>query len=65
MDYLTPSGIADEDPGDYYDRIAHGFTYEDDWQDESVMCRNGCGLSYSEVVGGKIRTCQAAVPDGS
>lgn len=51
--------IASEDPDDRADREAHGFTYDDDWQDPTVLCRNGCGLPYREVVAGKIRTCRA------
>jgi len=49
--------IASEDPDDRADREAHGFTFDDDWKDETLLCRNGCGLPYIEIVAGKIRTC--------
>lgn len=52
--------LASEDPDDRADREAHGFSYEDDWQDETLLCRNGCGLSYTEIVGGKIRDCRSS-----
>ena len=47
-----------EDYDDRADREAHGFTYEDTWT-AAVLCRNGCGLTYSEVVAGKVRYCSA------
>lgn len=52
--------IASEDQGDRADREAHGFTYDDDWTDGTLLCRNGCGLSYPKVVAGKIRQCRGA-----
>jgi hypothetical protein len=52
--------IAGEDPDDRAIREAHAFTYDDNWQDESLLCRNGCGLSYPAISGGKIRECSAA-----
>lgn len=51
--------IASEDPDDRAIRIAHGFTY-DDWSDRSTLCRNGCGETYDEIAGGKMRACSAA-----
>ncbi|MFI7073487.1 hypothetical protein [Micromonospora sediminicola] len=57
---LTPAeieGIAAEDPDDRQIRFAHGFYRDDDWQDSTLLCRNGCGLPYSEVVAGKVRRC--------
>lgn len=54
--------IASEDPDDREIRKAHGFTYDDDWRDETLLCRNGCGLPYSEVVAGKVRACSAEPP---
>jgi hypothetical protein len=50
--------LMSEDAGDRLDREAHGFTYEDDYTDPTVTCRNGCGLTYFDVVSGKIRKCQ-------
>ena len=52
--------LMSEDPGDRADRKAHGFGYDDDWQDDTLLCRNGCGLSYPEIVAGKIRGCRAS-----
>jgi hypothetical protein len=49
--------VISEDPDDRDDRLAHGFTYDDYYQDTSLMCRNGCGLSYYEIVAGKMREC--------
>lgn len=51
-------GLACEDPGDAADRRAHGFTYDDPF-DTGLLCRNGCGLTYREIVGGKMRICRA------
>ena len=51
--------LMGEDPDDRAIREAHGFTCEDDWQDESLLCRNGCGLSYPHISSGKIRVCRA------
>jgi hypothetical protein len=59
MNYDEIERLMSEDPDDRLDREAHGFTYEDDFQDRSLMCRNGCGLSYLEIVEGKIRQCNA------
>ncbi|MFJ1539213.1 hypothetical protein ACIODS_11790 [Micromonospora chalcea] len=49
--------LAAEDPDDRQVRLAHGFYRADDWQDGGRLCRNGCGLPYSEVVAGKVRRC--------
>jgi hypothetical protein len=57
VNYDEAERLGSEDYDDVLDREAHGFTYEDDWQDESLLCRNGCGLSYREIVAGKIRNC--------
>lgn len=51
--------IAAEDPDDREVRLAHGFSF-DDWGDPSLLCRNGCGLSYDDIASGKIRICRAA-----
>lgn len=50
--------LAAEDPGDREDREAHGIPYEADHRDPEEKCRNGCGLSYMDVVAGKIRVCR-------
>lgn len=63
MGFADIERIASEDPDDRSDREAHGFTYEDNWQDLSITCRNGCGLTYEEVVAGKIRTCRKVIND--
>jgi hypothetical protein len=55
---------GDEEPDDRLDRLAHGFTRDDDWQDDSVLCRNGCGLPYGEVVAGKVRKCRGSERGG-
>lgn len=47
-----------EDPDDRLDREAHGFSPEDDYLDGTLLCRNGCGLSYLYIVEGKVRLCQ-------
>lgn len=52
--------IVGEDPDDRAIREAHGFTFEDDWQDKSLLCRNGCGIAYPDIAGGKIRECRAS-----
>ena len=57
MHFAEIERIMGEDPDDRAIREAHGFTYEDDWQDESLLCRNGCGLSYPDISSGKIREC--------
>lgn len=53
--------LMGEDPDDRAIREAHGFSFGDDWQDESLLCRNGCGISYPEIVGGKIRECSGMI----
>lgn len=58
MDYDEIERLMSEDPDDRLIREAHGFTYEDNWQDESLMCRNGCGVSYYEIAIGKMRQCR-------
>lgn len=53
--------IACEDPDDRQIRLAHGFSFkDDDLEDPSLVCRNGCGLSYNDIIGCKIRICRAA-----
>lgn len=52
--------IISEDADDRAIRIAHGFTREDNWEDLSVLCRNGCGETYHEIAIAKIRACPAA-----
>ena len=52
--------LMGEDPEDRAVREAHGFTYDDDFEDRSLMCRNGCGASYFDIVTGKVRECSAA-----
>lgn len=59
VDFEEADRLMGEDPDDRAIREAHGFTYEDDWQDGSLMCRNGCGLSYPDISSGKIRQCSA------
>lgn len=54
--------VASEDYDDREARLAHGFSYEDDWTDRSLLCRNGCSESYYDIVGGKMTRCSAA-PD--
>lgn len=63
MDFAEIDRLMGEDPDDRAIREAHGFTYEDDWQDRSLLCRNGCGLSYPDISSGKIRECSAADTD--
>lgn len=53
--------LLSEDPDDRAIREAHGFSYEDGWQDPELLCRNGCGLPYGEVVAGKVRICNRQV----
>lgn len=60
VDFEEIDRLMGEDPDDRAIREAHGFTYEDDWQDESLLCRNGCGLSYPDISSRKIRECSAA-----
>jgi hypothetical protein len=59
MSFAEIDRLMGEDPDDRAIREAHGFTYEDDWQDRSLLCRNGCGLSYPDISSGKIRRCSA------
>jgi hypothetical protein len=61
LSFAEMERIASEDPDDRLDRIAHGFLYDDNYRDESLKCRNGCGLTYMEVVAGKIRECTADI----
>lgn len=49
--------LTGEDPDDRAIREAHGFSYEDDFEDRSLLCRNGCGATYFEIAVGKIREC--------
>jgi hypothetical protein len=63
--HLTWDEIDDilaEDPDDREIREAHGFTRDDDWQDLSLLCRNGCGETYYEIAVAKIRKCPAVPP---
>jgi hypothetical protein len=59
-DFEEIDRLMGEDPDDRAIREAHGFAYEDDWQDRSLLCRNGCGLSYPDISSGKMRECSAA-----
>jgi hypothetical protein len=52
--------LMGEDPDDREIREAHGFTYDDDFEDRSLLCRNGCGASYFDIAVGKIRECPVA-----
>jgi hypothetical protein len=49
-----------EDGDDLAIREAHGFAYEDDYRDRTLLCRNGCGVTYYEIAIGKIRECLSA-----
>lgn len=49
--------LMGEDPDDRTIREAHGFGYDDDFMDRSLLCRNGCGSTYYDVAIGKIREC--------
>jgi hypothetical protein len=51
--------LMSEDPDDRAIREAHGFSYEDDYQDRTLLCRNGCGETYFDISGGKMRECHA------
>lgn len=53
--------LMGEDPDDRAIREAHGFTFEDDYRDRSLLCRNGCGRTYPDVASGKIRECRGGV----
>ncbi len=57
LTFAEIEALAAEDPDDRQIRLAHGFYRSDDWQDGTLLCRNGCGLPYSEVVAGKVRRC--------
>lgn len=48
--------LKGEDPDDRAIREAHGIGYEDPY-DDTVTCRNGCGLTYPEISVGKVRAC--------
>jgi len=58
--HVYPSGltwpqieeIAAEDPDDREIRLHHGFAIDDT---DDVLCPPGCGNTYGEVIGGKIR----------
>lgn len=54
--------LMGEDPDDRAIREAHGFGYEDDWQDRSLLCRNGCGATYYDIAARKMRQCAAKIP---
>jgi hypothetical protein len=58
-EYARIEELASEDPDDREDRLAHGFTLDDDWRDAALVCRNGCGTTYEDVVTGKMRRCSA------
>lgn len=51
--------LEGEDPDDRAIREAHGFGYEDDYEDRSLLCRNGCGRTYFDIATGKARECAA------
>ena len=51
--------LMSEDPDDRAIREAHGFTYDDDYEDRALLCRNGCGLPYLDIAVAKIRLCRA------
>jgi hypothetical protein len=53
--------LMGEDPDDRTIREAHGFSYEDDYRDRSLLCRNGCGETYFDIAVGKRRVCRAAM----
>ena len=53
--------LMGEDPDDRAIREAHGFSFEDDHEDRSLLCRNGCGETYSDISSGKIRACRASL----
>lgn len=52
--------LMGEDPDDRAIREAHGFSYDDDFEDRSLLCRNGCGATYFDVSVSKIRVCSSA-----
>jgi hypothetical protein len=52
--------LMSEDPDDRAIREAHGLAYEDDYEDRSLICRNGCGTTYFDVAVHKIRKCRGA-----
>ena len=49
--------LMSEDPDDRAIREAHGFRYDDDSDDRSLLCRNGCGATYHDVMAHKRREC--------
>ena len=49
--------LMGEDPDDRAIAEAHGFSYEEDFEDRSLICRNGCGASYFDAAVRKIREC--------
>jgi hypothetical protein len=51
--------LEGEDPDDRSIREAHGIGYREDFEDLSVVCRNGCGATYLDIASGKIRKCWA------
>lgn len=51
--------LASEDPDDRAIREAHGFSYDDDYEDRSLLCRNGGGETYFDIAAGKIRECRS------
>lgn len=57
--------LMSEDPDDRDIREAHGFTYDDDYRDRTLLCRNGCGLSYWDVAVNKVRECLSAPGTGA
>jgi hypothetical protein len=50
--------LMGEDPDDRAIREAHGFSYEDDYEARSLLCRNGCGETYFDIAVGKMRECR-------
>lgn len=52
--------LMSEDPDDRQIREAHGFAYEDDFEDLSLLCRNGCGATYFDIAVSKRHECSAA-----
>jgi hypothetical protein len=51
--------LMGEDPDDRAIREAHGFAFEDDYRDISLICRNGCGRTYYDISSGKVRQCSS------
>jgi hypothetical protein len=52
--------LMGEDPDDRAIREAHGFGYDDDFKDRSLLCRNGCGETYYDIAVRKRRECPSA-----